>query len=210
MVNKLMHTLMTYRKHERKNDRGNIEIGYIFIQSYLNRVEASIHYNKLIQDLKVSMECNYFFAGKFAHKSKNDPLAIKWYEKAITIINDKLDRIAQNKTGQTENLHQLEDRLLVLKIRSLYKVSKGNRLLNEKEQEKYESLALAESKGRKYDLHIHISKKIREFKEKKNFKEALGGLESRKKIESEVFKLIEESKKREESLYSFYDDEEDI
>lgn len=37
----------------------------------------------------------------------------------------------------------------------------------------------------------------------------LNGLESRKKIENEVFRLIEESKKKEYSLYSFYEEKEE-
>lgn len=31
-------------------------------------------------------------------------------------------------------------------------------------------MALNESKSKKYDLYIHLSRKIREFREKRNFK----------------------------------------
>jgi len=97
------------------------------------------------------------------------------------------------------------NRLIMTHINCLYKLSKCHRGDNSELQLSLEQQATAEARRHNNELFLHISRKVREFHEKENFKKVLEQLDSKRKIECEVMRLIEQNKHSEASLYNYFD-----
>ena len=146
------------------------------------------------------LEVNYFFLGRLARKNGSPLKAISAFKTALQLIEGKM----KLKSVRGEEARPFWDNL---RVKIYYKMSKCHREMGETtSQINFQDKALHEAAriGNK-KLEYYIRRKVQFYEAKVRFRERLNKLESKRRIQEEVTKLIEESRQTQiKSLYFVY------